>query len=410
MIDVSFAILIIGAIMILAFFTDWIFKKTDVPSVIWLLLFGLALGPILKLVDPESFLQISDYVGSIAIAIILFDGGLNLDFSELIKGAPRGLLLALTSFIFTVGITALIMALLGYNWLNGVLLGAIIGGTSSPIVIPIAQKLKSLQERAKTVLSIESAVTDPLCIVVVIAVIFAIVTGSGVETAFQSLASVFSIGAIVGIISGLIWLPLMHAIRKEEFAYVLTLGVSLLLFAGAGMLIEGPVGIGAGSIAVLIFGIVLGNGRKITQFISKESEGIKMDKTTKEFHNMITFFISTFFFVYLGIIVSFTQINFILIGGVLTLALFAIRPLAVMIATAHSDFEREDRQIMSLLIPRGLAAAVLAYLPIAYNLPDTNGFADVAFTVILATTIIATIGIAVIDYLERRRSVADAAV
>ena len=389
--------------MMLSFFANWIFKKTDIPSVIWLLICGLTIGPILNLVDAGLFLKVSDYVGAIAIAIILFDGGLNLDIEKLTKGAPRGLLLSVTSFLISVASVTFIMTLLGFGMLNGVLLGAIIGGTSAPIVIPIAKKLRGLKDRAKTMLSIESAVTDPLCIVLAIAIIFMITTGSGIEVAFQSLASIFSIGAVVGIVAGLIWLPLMHSIRREEFAYVITLGVSFLLFAGTAMLIGGSAGIGSGSITVLIFGIVLGNGEKLTKFMSS-GEGIKIDKTTKEFHNLITFFMQTFFFVYLGIIVSFTQLDYILIGGVLTLALFAVRPMAVMIATAHSDFEREERQIMSLLIPRGLAAAVLAYIPITYGIQGSEAFADIAFTVILATTLIATIGITVIDFMEKRKN------
>jgi len=406
MIDVASAIFIVGVIMLLAFLGDWIFKKTDIPSVVWLLIFGLVLGPILNLVNGESFLGLSQYIGAIAITIILFDGGMNLDLENLIKGAPRGLLLSIVSFVISVATVTVIMNILGNSIINGILLGAIIGGTSSPIVIPIARKLRSLKDRSKAMMLIESAITDPLCIVVVIALMFMITAGAGIEVGLQSLVTVFSIGAILGILAGFIWLPLMHAIRKEEFAYVLTLGVSLLIYASTSMVVGGAAGIGAGAIAVLLFGIVLGNGKKIIGKFTKRTEGFEIDKTTKEFHNLITFFMRTFFFVYLGMIVSFTNIDFIFIGIVLALGLVAIRPLAVKIATFGSKFEKGEKQIMSLLIPRGLAAAVLAYIPISYYLPNTNGFVDIAFTVILTTTIVATIGVALINHIEKRKNYA----
>ncbi len=101
----------------------------------------------------------------------------------------------------------------------GLILGAIVGGTSSPIVIPLACKLKNLQEKTKMALSIESIITDPLCIVVVLAVVLMINTTGGIDLGLgaRNLVSTFSIGAVLGLVLGLCWLYPMHKIRKEEF-------------------------------------------------------------------------------------------------------------------------------------------------------------------------------------------------
>lgn len=176
----------LGAIMVLGFIGNYIFNKTQIPSIIWLLLFGLIVGAIIntynvEVLTPESLGSISPLVGAIAIVVILFDGGINTDIHKLFRGAPRGLMLTLSSFFLSfIGTMFLVVFLdaigainiTGDSFVIGAVLGAIVGGTSSPIVIPLAYRLKNLQEKTKIVSSIESILTDPLCIVIVFAIAY----------------------------------------------------------------------------------------------------------------------------------------------------------------------------------------------------------------------------------------------
>jgi len=139
-------------------------------------------------------------------------------------------------------------------------------------------------------------------------------------------------------------------------------------------------------------------------------EGYEMDIETKQFHSLFSFVIRTFFFVYLGMMVSFQKIEFILIGIIVLITLLFIRYIAVWIATFKGGFEIDDKQTMTVLMPRGLAAAILAinFGPqIILNLglsTDLNSFfKDVAFVVILGTAIITTVGISIICHNEMKK-------
>ena len=406
--------------MILGFVGNLIFNRTQIPSIVWLLFFGLIVGFIFQIQEtiPESILKtLSSFVGAIAIIIILFDGGINTDLYQLFRGAPRGFLLSISAFLLSILAAMIVVVILSAtlmpaipmenSLLIGAILGAIVAGTSSPIVIPLASKLKNLQDKTKTALSIESIITDPLCIVVVLAASYMLIDMGGsidLGAGIKNLVSTFSVGAVVGGVLGLFWLPIMHKVRKQQFSYVVTLAVVFLVYA----LTESWWG-GGGAIACLMFGLVLGNGKKILKMIKYSGKGFEMDAETKQFHALTSFIIRTFFFVYLGMMVSFQKIEFILVGIVVLLALFAVRYLAIYLSTYKGGFERDDQQTMMVMMPRGLAAAILAiiYGPAFVNklMPGLDGFfKESVFVIILGTAIICTVGVSIIAHNEKKKS------
>jgi cell volume regulation protein A len=418
------ALITLGAIMVLGFIGNFIFNRTQIPSIVWLLLFGLIVGFVFKdyLDDPALLMTISKLIGAIAIVIILFDGGINTDLKQLFRGAPRGLLLTVSGFILSVLATTLIIvgiSALGVLDTNitlensifiGIVLGAIVGGTSSPIVIPLASRLKNLEDKTKTVLNIESIITDPLCIVVVLAAVSMLQPSAGgidISVGARNLVSTFSVGAVMGLVLGLIWLPVMHKVRKEEFSYVLTLAVIFLVYSAVELLLVGSGG-GAGAIACLVFGLVLGNGKKVLKMFDYEGKGVEMDQKTKQFHSLTSFIIRTFFFVYLGMMVSFQKIEFIIIGVIILVALLIVRYLAVLISTHRGGFEKDDKQTMAVMMPRGLAAAILAInfgpdIVRDLGLNIDGFFKDTAFVIILGTAVTCTVGVSIISYYEKKK-------
>ncbi len=228
------AVITLGAIMLLGFLGNLIFNRTQIPSIVWLLLFGLVVGIVFNIqnINETILMASSQFFGAVAIVIILFDGGINTDLYQLFRGAPRGLLLSVSAFalsiLATTGIIVLLSATvmpsipLEYSVIIGIILGAMIGGTSSPIVIPLASRLRNLQEKTKMALSIESIITDPLCIVVVLAAYFMVIgpDSSGIDIGLgaKNVVIAFSVGAVMGFALGLMWLPVMNKIRKEQFS------------------------------------------------------------------------------------------------------------------------------------------------------------------------------------------------
>ena len=415
---------ILGFILILGFVGNYIFNKTQIPSIVWLLLFGLLVGFVFKVqnfveYNQELMITVSGFVGAIAIIIILFDGGINTNLYELFKGAPRGLLLTVSSFCLSFIVTLLIIVGLdsfgilnmnGHSFLIGSVLGAIVGGTSSPIVIPLAYRLKNLQEKTKMVSSIESILTDPLCIVVVFAIYYMAVTVGEINIliGIGNLVKTFSVGLVLGLAIGFIWLFIMNFVRKEQFSYVLTLAIVFLVYWSTVLIVgENEGGAGAGAIACLFFGLVLGNGKKILKMVNYEGHRFEMDEETKQFHALTSFVIRTFFFVYLGMIVSFQNISYIIIGIIVLIGLLLVRFLAIEIATFRGKFEKDDKQTMAVMMPRGLAAAILAinFGPLFVDrMPGCDGFfKDVAFVVIFGTAIITTIGVSIISHYEMKK-------
>lgn len=423
MLDVTLALIILGMIMLLGFVGNFIFNRTQIPSIVWLLVFGLIVGFIFNVrnIDPSLLMTVSKFFAAIAIVIILFDGGINTDIYQLFKGAPRGLLLSVSAFSLSILATMLIVVALSATIIPsiplensvtiGIIMGAIVGGTSSPIVIPLVSRLQNLKEKTKMALSIESIITDPLCIVVVLAAFYMITFAGSIDLSMgiRNLVSTFSVGAVMGFILGLCWLPIMNKVRKEQFSYVITLAVVFLVYSLTTLLVGVEKGgEGAGAIACLVFGLVLGNGKKVLKMIDYGGTGFEMDEETKHFHSLISFIIRTFFFVYLGMMVSFQKIEFILFGIAILLALLAMRYIAILISTYRGKFEEDDKQTMIVMMPRGLAAAILAlnFGPglIEELMPGMEGFfKDIAFVIILGTAILCTVGVSMIGYYGKKK-------
>lgn len=423
MLDVTLALIILGMIMLLGFVGNFIFNRTQIPSIVWLLVFGLIVGFIFNVrnIDPSLLMTVSKFFAAIAIVIILFDGGINTDIYQLFKGAPRGLLLSVSAFSLSILATMLIVVALSATIIPsiplensvtiGIIMGAIVGGTSSPIVIPLVSRLQNLKEKTKMALSIESIITDPLCIVVVLAAFYMITFAGSIDLGMgiRNLVSTFSVGAVMGFILGLCWLPIMNKVRKEQFSYVITLAVVFLVYSLTTLLVGVEKGgEGAGAIACLVFGLVLGNGKKVLKMIDYGGTGFEMDEETKHFHSLISFIIRTFFFVYLGMMVSFQKIEFILFGIAILLALLAMRYIAILISTYRGKFEEDDKQTMIVMMPRGLAAAILAlnFGPglIEELMPGMEGFfKDIAFVIILGTAILCTVGVSMIGYYGKKK-------
>jgi cell volume regulation protein A len=111
------AFLVAGLVIVLGFLGEEFFKRTSIPDPILLLLFGLLLGPVLNIFSREQLISISPYFAALALIVILFDGGLNMDIRQAIKNSPRAIVLGFTGFILNVLVTTLLCKfLLGWRF------------------------------------------------------------------------------------------------------------------------------------------------------------------------------------------------------------------------------------------------------------------------------------------------------
>jgi len=390
---------IIAGIIFIGFLGEMLFRRYRIPGVLLLLATGYLLGPMFHIVDVEVMIGLEFIFAPLALIILLFDGGIQLNIYRLVHESGRGVLLGLIGLALAIGAVAGVWVYLGNGWLTGIILGAIVAGTSSAIVIPIARGM-DISDTARQTLTIESSLTDVVSVVLVLSLMGALISGhASVEGTTQSIISSFSIGAILGGIFGMAWISLSTRLRHLKFYYMLTLAIMLVLY----ILTEAFAG--SGAIAALVFGIMLGNMGEIGKML--KFKDVVHEPRVAEFQDEISFLVRTFFFVFLGIIVSITDTNMVFIGVGITVVLFVARFIAVRLATYKSELSEFNKQI-TVLMPRGLAAAIMATYPAAILLENSSllgsaqfgalslevsAFPQIAFVVIITSIIITTIGV-----------------
>ena len=392
MINTSILFLFIAGIFLVGFFGNLFFRKTKISDLVILIIIGFVLGPGLHLI-PSTYLSIlksfAPFVGAIALMVLLFEGGLSLNFYKVLKELSKTTIFTIFVFSLTVVFMTLFLHILfAIPVLYAILIGAIVGGTSSAVIVPLIKDTK-IEENTKTLLTLESAITDSLCVVIAMVVIdIILVKTTSITSIAQNIFGAYAIAILIATVGGIIWMKVLRDFNyAKEYSYLLTLSFLMFLY----VLIEFAKGNGA--IGALVFGIILGNSFAITKILKIKEFTLSTDIT--RFQSEISLFIKAFFFVYLGMIIDLSGITsrvaFISILAILFILL--ARYIAIeLLAKKNNDIKTNKRVIFSLHA-RGLAAAVLATLPIAMNIvnPFTIMILPIAFLVIIVTNITTTI-------------------
>lgn len=360
------------------------FKKTGIPDIAFLMILGVIIGPLLGIIQPEAVVEVVPYFAALALIIIMFDGGLNLDLKSMVKTAHFALLLAILGFaVSMVIVTMLAHYGLGWEWLDSILLSSIVGGSSSIIVFGLVRQLR-VSEETKSMLSFESALTDILSTIVAFIMFDAVLSGYfDIELLGITFGRNIAIGLLLGLGVGIPWMFITTKLANAQHSYMLTLGILFVLYFMAQSFGE------SGALTALVFGLMLGNRRRLSRYLRIKLPEISTDDTM---HNQLTFLVRSFFFVFVGLLASFGQIEYI-IFGIMSAILIYLGRLIVTKTTLTNRFSTLDRKVTSVMIPRGLAAAVLATFAITLGLPNGEVYPQIIFFVIMGSVIITTIGL-----------------
>ena len=159
-------IIALGLLIFCSHLFNELFNKTKIPNVLLLLLIGIIVGPIGGIITKDFFGEIGRVFTIITLIVILFESGAGLQMKEIRVSIGSASILTIVNFVFTVSITAITARLiLSLDYLSAVFIGAIVGGTSSAVVIPMVKQLK-FSQKSSSVLILESALSDVLCLVV----------------------------------------------------------------------------------------------------------------------------------------------------------------------------------------------------------------------------------------------------
>jgi cell volume regulation protein A len=212
--------------------------------------------------------------------------------------------------------------------------------------------------------------------------------GNLLSMAGKAIGIQFCLGAAIGTATGIIWLWLLTRLKGEDYDDILTLAVVFVLY----FVVESING--SGVIFALVFGLVLGNGIRIPKLFTIRRT-VAATEIMKKFHSQISFFIKTFFFIYLGLIVTFNEPRLIILSLILSLLLLFVRYLVVLISSLGNRTLSANKGLLTTMFPRGLSAAVLAQIVVTSGIPDASIYPDIIIAIILITVMISAIGIPV---------------
>ena len=381
-------ILAVGLLIFAAHALSFVFKKTLIPDVLILIIFGIVIGPVLHLVSSSDFGKIGQVITTIALVVILFESGCSLNFRVLMNSFKTSGFLTLASFIVTtVIVTFFSLSFLDLNFISSLMLGVILGGTSSAVVVPITNVL-DIEPSTKTTLLLESAATDVLCILT----LFSLVEFYEQDQAFNIIKFISSIGAsfimaiVFGLFAGTVWLIIIDKIKN--FPNTLTTTIAWLFIVYGLTELFGY----SGPIAALAFGLILTNYQSfgfINNFILAKHDIKPLTKTELDFYRELVFLLKIFFFIFLGIQFEIKEYNLLAFAIVLVFFIFIFRIPMTKILFKETSFT--DKSYISMMAPKGLAAAVLASIPLTYNVPGSEVIIDIVSMVVVFSIILCAV-------------------
>jgi len=392
--DVALIIAFVGIIIFLAHLFTGLFNRIMVPDVIFLIVLGIVLGPILGILPPALFIEIGPIFATITLIIILLECGFSLKLNTLRKALTGAMALALVVFPLSMAmITGLTLWLTDLELLPALILGAIIGSTSEAIVIPLVRQLK-IRESSRVLLSVESTVTAVLSIIFTLTLIETYQLGE-----FQlldvtgSLIASFLVAIGLGVASAFIWSLFLNRIRHVKNTMFTTAACVFVVFGLVELLgFNGP-------IAALAFGITLGNLKPMPfPFFKKglwlESGGLT--DVEKAFFGEIAFLLKTFFFIYLGISLEMISSELMILAAVFTGVVFLLRIISVRLTVGRTARPR-DASFIAVMAPRGLTAIVLAAIVLQQEVIGGELIKNLTYGIVLFSVVLTSLLVLLTD-------------
>jgi cell volume regulation protein A len=381
MFDVIALVILIGAgLVVISIFTSLISFRVGAP----LLLVFLGIGLLAGVDGPGGIVfenaQLAYFIGSVALAVILFDSGIGTRFQTVKAAAGPSLVLATVGVAMTAGLVAVpAHYLLGVDWLYALLLGAVVSSTDAAAVFFLLRVggLK-LRERMRATLEVESGSNDPMAIFLTVALIELIMAGgASAQSLTISFLTTFSLqmglGLGLGLASGFLIVLGLNRIKLEPGLFpVIILGLALVVFSLTSILG------GSGFLAVYVAGIVMGNMR------------LKGAVGFRRFQDGLTWLAQITMFLVLGLLATpsqFPQIALPAIGVALAL-IFVIRPLAVWLCLLPFGFPRQETAFVGWVGLRGAVSILLAIFPIVAGLENGQLIFNTAFIIVLTSLLV----------------------
>ncbi|MBP7066018.1 potassium/proton antiporter [Ferrovibrio sp.] len=379
-------ILFIASLLVLvSIFAGSASSRLGVPFLLIFLGFGLLAG-----IDGPGGIDFTDFgltytIGSAALAIILFDGGLRTKFGTVRLVAGPALGLATLGVLATAGVVAAATHwLTDLNWLQSFLVGAIVGSTDAAAVFFLLNvRGLALQKRVSGTLEVESGINDPMAIFLTMACVELLRLGqppANIELAVQFLVQMLG-GSAIGLVGGFALVTLFNRVPVAGGLYpIVAMAATLLIFSGAHFLHA------SGYIAVYIAGLVLGNRRH------------RGAQVVLRFYDGLSWLGQIVMFLLLGLLMTPSELKPHILPGLAVAGILIVlaRPLAVALCLLPFRYTWPEIGFIAWVGLRGAVPIFLATIPVLAGVPDAGVFISIAFFCVVASLLLQgwTIGVA----------------
>jgi cell volume regulation protein A len=368
-------ILVAGVLMATGLAASLAAGRLRVPGLLLFLGIGMAIGS-----DGTGWIKFDDYelaraIGIVALALILFEGGLSAGFEEIRSVLAASLSLAFLGTILTAVLTGLAAALLlDFSTLEGLLIGSVLAATDGAAIFALLRGSTLRRKLART-LEGESGFNDPVAILLVIGFTDWIRKPHyGLLDMAGQFVVELSIGLVVGMAIG--WLG-VQAFRRVQLATgglypVASLTTAALAYGLADVLH------GSGFLAVYLAGLSLGGAT------------IPAKRTVTAFHQGLAWVAQIALFLTLGLLVFPSQLGDVALEGSLVagVLVFLARPLGAAVATAPWGYDPREQAVVGWAGLRGAVPVVLATFPVIDQVPDSLEFFNIVFFAVLVSTLV----------------------
>jgi len=364
-------------------FSQCVGRLLRLPGIVVLLALGFFLGPEgLGWVHPDSLGDFLFWIVDFAVAIILFEGGLNLQMSRLRRQemAIRRLV-TIGAVVTLLGAAVSAHFLLDWSWLLALLFGSHVVVTGPTVVTPLLRDLR-LRPKIKTVLEAEGVLIDPIGAILAVLVlqVALIPAAETLQLELYGVAMRLGFGLVAGVIAGFLIggaLRLRFLVPKG-LENIFTLAAVILTLFGCDQVISH-----SGILAVTIAGVVVGN------------MPTEVDRDLREFKDQLTVLLVGTLFIILAADIGLDDVLALGWPAMIVVAslIVFVRPLTVALSTAGSELSLREKVFIAWIAPRGIVAAAIVSLTVAAM--ETEGMAGgtdlkaIVFLTIATTVVLA---------------------
>ncbi|QJR20479.1 potassium/proton antiporter [Pelagibacterium halotolerans] len=377
--DWIYPLLLVGAaLIVVSVFTSLVAFRFGAPLLLLFLGIGLGAG------SDGLGIEFSDvntayFVGSLALAVILFDSGFGTSLKSFRQAAAPSIVLATIGVLLTTAVVGMAARLLfGLSWAEGLLMGAIVSSTDAAAVFFLLRVGGiTIRDKVRSTLEVESGSNDPMAIFLTIMLVELLASGAGITGFTHEFIVGFGLqmglGVALGIAGGAAIVFIINRVELEGALYpIIVLGMAVLLFAFTGLLG------GSGALAAYVAGLVAGNRR------------VRARATLVRFQDGMTWLAQIVMFLILGLLASPSQFAEVALPAV-ALALFLMfvaRPVAVWLCLLPFQYQRDEIAFISWVGLRGAVSILLAILPLIALLENGSVLFNTAFIIVLTSLLI----------------------